>query len=147
MIDGYTFPLVTSDGLPLFSPSHTTAFTAETFSNIFTPVLSFYSFNDAVQLLARVFSIPTHLITSQDRDMTMKAREVIRELEIARGWKIEHIVLPTLKEEKRYRWFVADSRKAAGHFKKLKEGYCELAVIDWSWIVASFSKNCPVSSY
>jgi len=119
----------------------------ETWGNILksAPPLSLRNFDAAHKLLNVTFSIPDCLITSSVPIMLEKAKEIIRELEIARGWKIQHIVIPELKDGKQYRWFVADSRKAAGHFKDLTGGYCELAMLDWSWIVASLSDTCPIT--
>jgi hypothetical protein len=103
-----------------------------------------YSLRAAISQLHEFYSAPDTLITGSDSYMCQKARILIAELEVGLGWKLEHMVIPQLRDPmEKYRWFVADSRKATGHYKKLKMGYSELCVYTWDWIVASLSTTCP----
>lgn len=147
-INGETFMLVVPDGQAFLSPSHTTAWREEPVSNIFfgAPALSVSEFQRGCFKLWEMFSVPNMLITSSSPVMLQKAREVIQYFEVKQGWKIEHVICPALKDGKQYRWFIADSRKAAGHYKKLSMGFSEIAMLNFDWIVASLSITCPVLS-
>lgn len=146
VVDGETFIMTTSDGCALLSPSHTTAWRgSEVYTNILVggPPLSSYNFEHACGLLWQMFSIPDTLITSADPTMLQKAREMKQYFEVGRGWKIEHVVCPQIKENKKWRWFVADSRKSTAHYKKLQMGFSEICVFTPDWIVASLSETKP----
>ncbi len=147
VVDGETFNMAVYNGNALFSPSHTFAWSRmETFANILSaaPTLSFYSFEQSLHMLWRFCSIPDMLITSGDGVMLQKAREIQQYFEVKRGWKIEHVVCPQLVGlPLKWRWFVADSRKATGHYKKLTMGFSEICVFTPDWIVASLSVTQP----
>lgn len=145
IINDETFSLTTSDGQPLFNAKHSIVESMQTFTNIIPSghALSTYSFDLGCRLLWKMFSMPDTIITGQQDYMIQKVRELQRYYEIRMGWKIEHVVCPQLKDDKKYRWFLADSRKATGHYKKLGMGISELCVFSYDWIVASFSTICP----
>ncbi len=149
VINGETFMLTVSDGQAFLSPNHTTAWRgSEAVSNIIggAPALSVHNFQNGCYKLWEMFSVPDTLITSSDPVMIQKAREVIQYFEVKSGWRINHVVCPALKDQKRWRWFIADSRKAAGHYKKLPLGFSEIAMLNFDWIVVSLSNTCPVLS-
>ena len=146
VIDGETFTLSISDGNALLSPSHTSYWDASTFENVLMscPALSVYNFSDAVNILWKLYSIPDTLITSPDSTMVQKAREIMQHYNVKMGWNLKHVVCPQLKDNKKWRWFVVDSRKSTAHYKKLSAGFCELCVFTPDWIVGSLSTTMPV---
>jgi len=146
VIDGLTFNLTVPDGCPFLSSSHTSSvYPSKTFSNIISgqPPLSLYAINEAKENLKETFSIADTLITYSNRTMCQKANEVIREIKVMTGCELEHVVIPREDIAFKYRWFLVDSRKAAGHYKKLDMDYHEIAMMDWSWAVASLSTTEP----
>ncbi len=145
-IDGNTFPMTTPDGCAFLSPCHNTFFAgSKTFSNLLisAPPLSCSNFAKACDALWNYFSIPDTIITGPILVMCQKATEVRRYYEIKRGWTLQHIICPQLKEEKQWRWFLADSTKATGHFKELDMDISEIGMFSWDWIVASLSMTQP----
>lgn len=149
-INGETFSMSVSDGCALFSPSHTFPWDSGIcHSNVLlsAPALSAWSFEEACRTLWRLCSIPDTLITSGDSVMLQKVREIQEYYKVKCGWSIDHVVCPQLERlQKKWRWFVADSRKATGHYKKLPMGFSELCVFTPDWIVASLSINQPILS-
>lgn len=147
VIGDETFPMTVSNGCALFSSSHTFPWDASSaYSNVLlsAPAISYWSFGEACKLLWKFHSIPDTIITSGDSNMFQKAREITQYFYIKRGWKIKHMVCPQLKDDKKWRWFVADSRKATGHYKKLQMGFSELCVFTPDWIVSSLSVTAPI---
>jgi hypothetical protein len=149
-INGETFSLTTGDAMALFSKSHTFAYNGSTsYSNILNSwaALSQDSFMDATRLLWRLGSVPDTIITSTESSMVQKAKELIKYFDIKMGWKLEHMVCPELKADKKYRWFVADSRKSTAHYKKLPCNISEVCVFTFDWIVGSMSETRPCLDY
>lgn len=146
VIDGETFSLTVSDALPLFHTSHTASHENKTFSNLMSgvPCLSSHNFELACRMLWQMYSIPDTIITGPDTTMLQKVRQIQEYFSAGRGWKFEHVVCPQLKDEKKWRWFVADSRKSTAHYKKLSAGFSEICVFTPHWIVASLSDCKPV---
>lgn len=148
IIDGETFFMAVSDGQSLFSSTHNVSWHSVCLSNILisAPALSSYNFEQALRLLWEIHSIPDTIITSPNSVMLQKVREIQEYFKVKRGWTINHVVCPQLRDDKQWRWFVADSRKATGHFKKLPAGFSEVCVFTFDWIVASLSVTAPVLS-
>lgn len=147
-INRETFDMSIGNGLPLLSDSHT--FYNEgmsTYRNIMPcgECLSIDSVNDAIIMLWSFRSIPDTIITGSDATMIKKVREIVQHFNIKMGWNLKHIVCPQLKYDKRYRWFLIDSRKSTAHYKKLPAGFSEICVFTPDWIVGSLSETMPIT--
>lgn len=86
---------------------------------------------------------PDTLIVGTHESMYEKAKILQQEYFDVFKYKLDICVVPFLKDEHRYRWFLASRKNSGLHFKQCGHGYVELCAIRWDWILASLSQTQP----
>lgn len=91
--------------------------------------------------------LPDTLIVSTHEAMHQKAQAMQKIMADIYHWRFDICRADCLKDDRRYRWFLASRRNSGMHMRDCGHGFFEVCAMRWDWIVASLSVTQPVNEY